>query len=91
MIQSWGNDDAREVFHGLAPRGFPADVLKRARRTLAALNAAVAVDDMASPPGNRLHKLKGTGTWAIRVNDQYRVTFKWREAGPEDVWLGDYH
>ena len=91
MIQSWGNDEAKEVFQGLRPRAVPADVLNRARRVLAALNAAVTVEDMASPPGNRLHKLKGTQTWAVRVNDQYRVTFTWGDSGPEHVWLGDYH
>lgn len=91
MIQGWGNDEAKAVFEGRAPRAVPTDVLKRARRVLAALNAAAEVGDMASPPGNKLHKLKGTETWAVRVNDQYRVTFTWGDNGPDEVWLGDYH
>lgn len=91
MIQSWGNGDAEAVFKGEAPRAVPRDILVRARRVLAALNAATAVGDMASPPGNKLHKLKGTETWAVRVNDQYRITFEWGPDGPGKVWLGDYH
>lgn len=89
MIGSWGNREAREVFEGRAPRAVPADILKRARRVLAQLNAAASVNDMAVPPGNRLHKVGDAR--AVRVNDQYRVTFTWGPEGPEDVWLGDYH
>lgn len=91
MIKSWGNVEAKEVFEGRAPRAIPADVLKRARRVLAQLNAAQSVGDMGSPPGNKLHKLGGSQTWAVRVNDQYRVTFQWGDEGPIGVWLGDYH
>ena len=91
MIQSWGNADAEMVFKGQTPRGVPHQIIARARRVLAALNAATIVGDMGSPPGNRLHKLGGTETWAVRVNDQYRVTFAWGPQGPENVWLGDYH
>lgn len=89
MIETWGNSDAKEVFEGRAPRAVPADILTRARRVLAQLNAATQVSDMATPPGNRLHKVGAA--WAVRVNDQYRVTFKWGARGPEEVWLGDYH
>ncbi len=91
MIQSWGNDEARQVFEGRAPRGLNPDILARARRMLAALNAATTPQDMAAPPGNRLKKLQGAETWSMRVNDQYRITFVWGRSGPEDVWLGDYH
>ena len=93
MIKGWGNDEAKEVFEGRAPRAVPADILKRARRVFAQLNAAATVQDMAAPPGNRLHKLAGDlkDYWSVSVNRQYRVTFKWGEDGPEEVWLGDYH
>jgi len=91
MIEGWGNKDAKDVFEGRAPRAVPADVLKRARRVLTQLNAAAAIGDMASPPGNWLHKLSDGVTWAVSVNDKYRVTFTWGATGPEDVWLGDYH
>jgi proteic killer suppression protein len=90
MIKSWGHSEAEEVFKGGAPRKVPVDVLKRARRVLAQLNAAATVEDMRAPPGNRLKKVGGD-TWSVRVNDQYRVTFTWGDGGPEDVWLGDYH
>ena len=91
MIQSWGNDDAKEVFEGHEPRAVPNTILARARRLLAQLNAAQTIGDMRVPPGNELEKLKGTETWSLRVNRQYRVTFPWGPNGPEDVWLGDYH
>ena len=89
MITSWKNKDAKEVFEGRAPRTIPADILKRARRVLAQLNAASVLTDMAVAPGNHLHKVGEV--WAVRVNDQYRVTFVWGAEGPEEVWLGDYH
>jgi toxin HigB-1 len=89
VIKSWKNKDAKEVFEGRAPRAVPADILKRARRVLAQLNAATVLEDMSVPPGNRLHKVGEA--WAVRVNDQYRVTFVWGVEGPEEVWLDDYH
>lgn len=48
---------------------------------------------MAAPPGNRLHRLRGDrdGIWAVRINDQYRLTFVWRDGDAFDVWIGDYH
>ncbi|HEY2752674.1 type II toxin-antitoxin system RelE/ParE family toxin [Phenylobacterium sp.] len=91
VILSWGNDDAKAVFEGRSPRAVPTMILKRARRILAQLNAAAVIGDMGSPPGNMLHKLKGTNTWAVRVNEQHRVTLQWTDEGPEEVRLGDYH
>lgn len=57
------------------------------------LNAAHDVDDLRSPPGNRLERLRGdlAGHHSIRVNDQWRITFRWTDAGPEHVSLTDYH
>lgn len=91
MICSWGNSDARQTFESRAPRGVPNTVLSRARRVLAQLNAAATLGDMAVRPGNQLPKLGGTEVWAVRVNQQYRITFTWGTGGPENVWLGDYH
>ncbi|MDG2530785.1 type II toxin-antitoxin system RelE/ParE family toxin [Caulobacter endophyticus] len=93
MIQSWRSDTARAVFLGHSPKGFPADLVKRTRRVLAQLNAATEIAQMRIPPGNRLHALGGdrTGEWSVSVNDQFRITFRWGEDGPEDVWFGDYH
>lgn len=93
MIGSWANEEARAIFEGRAPRSIPSDVLPKVRRLLAQLNAAAAIGDMKAPPGNRLHQLSGdlAGRWSVSVNMKYRITFRWGEDGPEEVWLGDYH
>ena len=76
-----------------APKGFPADLLVVTRRKLVQLNAAAVLGDLAIPPGNRLEALKGDlrGCHSIRVNDQWRIIFRWTDAGPADVELIDYH
>lgn len=89
MIQSWSGKEAEAIFRGERLRGVSEELGRRARRVLAQLNAAQSVQEMASPPGNRLHKVGKV--WAVRVNDQFRITFKWGSEGPEDVWFGDYH
>jgi proteic killer suppression protein len=74
-------------------RGFPADLLKVARRKLVQLNGAEALDDLAIPPGNMSEALKGDlrGKHSIRINDQWRAVFRWTDSGPEDVEISDYH
>lgn len=64
-----------------------------AARKLDMLDAAAALDDLRAPPGNRLEALKGAraGQHSIRINDQFRLCFRWTEAGPEDVEIVDYH
>ena len=94
MIRSWKSDLAKAIFEGRQPgKGFPADLVAPARRRLAALNAAVFLDDLRTPRGNRLHPLLGDrrDEWSISVNDQFRITFVWGDNGPEEVWIGDYH
>lgn len=93
MIKSWGNHEAEQVFKGQRPRTLPADIMPRARRLLLQLHAATSLNDLRSPPGNRLHQLTGNmaGRWSVSVNMQYRVTFVWNDGNAEDVWLGDYH
>jgi proteic killer suppression protein len=75
------------------PKGFPADLLRVARRKLVQLNNAQSLSDLAAPPGNRLEVLKGdrAGMHSIRINDQWRVVFRWREDGPAAVEIVDYH
>jgi proteic killer suppression protein len=70
-----------------------ANIAKVATRKLDMLDAAAALLDLRSPPGNRLEALSGdrAGQHSIRVNDQWRVCFRWAEAGPEDVEITDYH
>jgi len=70
-----------------------ADVQRAALRKLVILDAADALDDLRVPPGNRLEKLRGNraGLYSIRINEQWRICFRWTEAGPEDVEIVDYH
>jgi proteic killer suppression protein len=94
MIRSFRGKFARAVLaERRAPKGFPADLLVVARRKLVQLNAAEALGDLTIPPGNRLEALKGDlrGRHSIRVNDQWRIVFRWTDAGPEDVEMLDYH
>ncbi len=88
-IQSWGNDEAEAIFAGRQIKTVPADLARAARRRLAQLDQATCVEDMRVPPGNRLN-LVGRA-WSVSVNMQYRITFVWGAAGPEEVWFGDYH
>ena len=71
----------------------PSDLQRRAFRKLAVLNAAVALDNLKVPPGNHLETLAGSrsGRHSIRINDQYRVCFVWREGNAFDVEIVDYH
>src|SRR6266542_1806157 len=75
------------------PKGFPTDIVKVARRKLVQLNNARVLGDLAAPPGNRLEALRGdlAGKHSIRINDQWRIVFRWTDAGPEDVEIIDYH
>jgi proteic killer suppression protein len=93
MIRSWKSSEARLVFEGHVPKGFPADLAKATRRRLAQLHAAARVEDLRAPPGNRLHRLSDDreGQWSISVNDQFRICFVWGPEGPEEVEFVDYH
>jgi proteic killer suppression protein len=93
LIQSWKTKVARQVFEGQEPKGFPASLLKAVRRRLSQLNAAEAIEDLRTPPGNRLHPLTGNRErqWSISVNDQFRICFVWTDQGPGEVEFVDYH
>ena len=75
------------------PKGFSSVLAQVARRKLVQLNNAERLSDMAVPPGNRLEALKGgrQGQYSIRINEQWRVVFRWTANGPEDVEIVDYH
>jgi proteic killer suppression protein len=92
MIQSWRSREAKEVFEGRTPKGFPADFAKATRRRLQRLDAALTVEDLREPPGHRLHRLTGDrdGQWSISVDDQFRICFVWGERGPDQVEFVDY-
>jgi proteic killer suppression protein len=93
MIKAFRDKRTEAVFDGESPKGFPADLVKVARRKLRYLHAAVSLNDLRSPPGNRLEALTGDrrGQHSIRVNDQFRVCFAWTTDGPTDVEITDYH
>ncbi len=81
------------IFAGLTPKGFPPDVVVAARRKLKMIDSATALADLRLPPGNRLETLAGNraGQHSIRVNDQWRVCFVWKDGNAEDVEIVDYH
>lgn len=93
MIQSTRGKLIRDILANKAGKGFPADVMKVARRKLTMLDAASTLEDLRVPPANRLEALQGDrrGQHSIRVNDQWRLCFVWTDSGPADVEFTDYH
>jgi toxin HigB-1 len=93
MIVSFGNGETEKIWNGERSRRLPSDIQAVALRKLRLINAAKKIDDLRVPPGNRLERLKGdrAGEWSIRVNDQWRICFRWSEGGAEDVTIADYH
>jgi len=94
MIRSFRGKWAESILaHRHVPKGLPRDVANVARRKLVQLNNAAELRDLAAPPGNRLESLKGdlVGKHSIRVNDQWRIVFRWSRAGPQEVEITDYH
>ncbi len=93
MIRGFRDNVTEAVFHGRCPKGFPADLFPIARRKLAMLDAAVSLNSLRVPPANRLESLKRNrkGQYSIRINDQWRICFRWTKSGPEDVEIVDYH
>jgi len=92
MIQSFADHDTEQLFHEEKNRRFSA-IARVALRKLFQLNRAGALADLAVPPGNRLEALHGnrTGLHSIRINDQWRIVFRWTTSGPADVAIVDYH
>ena len=90
-IRSFRSDDTRRLFEGERVRRF-VKIESVAMRKLAMLNRAARLDDLRVPPGNRLEALRGdrAGQHSIRVNDQFRVCFRWTPGGPADVEIVDY-
>jgi len=96
MIESFGNGLTEDLFFDRstrATRTFPPDLLRAARRKVLYLHDAIELSDLRVPPGNRLEALKGKwkGYYSIRVNDQWRVIFKWEQGTATDVRVLDYH
>ncbi len=93
MILSFGNDAAQSAWERRFRKGVPNDVMKVANRKLMQLHAALTLNDLRIPPGNRLEQLAGdrAGQHSIRVNDQWRLCFTWQDGNAFDVELVDYH
>jgi len=92
MIQSFADADTQALFRTEKNRRFAA-IGRVALRKLIQMNRARDLADLAVPPGNRLEALKGdlTGFHSIRINQQWRIVFRWTEQGPTDVQIQDYH
>ncbi|HSX64079.1 MAG TPA: type II toxin-antitoxin system RelE/ParE family toxin [Pseudoxanthomonas sp.] len=93
MIRNFADKEAGKVWSGTPSRRLPADILAVARRKLRMLNSAAVLDDLRIPPANRLEALKGSrkGQYSIRINDQWRVCFRWKGGDAYDVEIVDYH
>jgi proteic killer suppression protein len=94
MIRGYGDSRTRKFALGQRVKQFEP-FRRQAEKTLDRLEAAISLADVANFPGHRLEKLKGdrSGTYSVRINDQWRVCFDWREGstGPENVTIEDYH
>ena len=93
MIKSFSDKRTAAIFAGYIVRGLPAQIQKRARAKILAVDAASQLDDLRIPPGNRLEALRGDrkGQHSVRVNDQWRICFAWRNGEAWDVEIDDYH
>jgi toxin HigB-1 len=93
VIQSFTDSRTENVWRRIHVRRLAPDLQRRAHRKLLMLDAAADLVDLRVPPGNRLEALIGdrAGQCSIRVNDQWRICFRWTDAGPIDVELTDYH
>ena len=93
MLQSFRDKDTERVWHRERSKRLDQPTQRAALRKLLILDAAEQIGDLRVPPGNRLEKRKGDGAnaYSIRVNDQWRICFRWTTAGPEDVEIVDYH
>ena len=96
MIQSFGDQTATDLFRDRntrSARRIPRQIWRVAQRKLKALDVAARLEDLTIPAGNRLEALKGNqaGRYSIRINDQYRVTFRWEQGHAHEVRIEDYH
>lgn len=93
MIQSWASNETEEIWNGFFVRSLPHDIQRLAKRKLVHIHAARVIEDLRIPPGNRLEKLAGyrKDFWSIRINDQWRICFKWDNGNAFEVEIVDYH
>jgi toxin HigB-1 len=93
MIKSFQDRETERVFRRQLSRRLPQDIQRNARRKLELLDAAETLEDVHTPPANRLEKLSGDreGQYSIRINDQWRICFAWRDGDAYNVAIVDYH
>lgn len=93
MIKTFADRRTQDLYATGKAKRFPADVAKRARRKLEYVDLAARLDDLKVPPGNRLHSLEGDrkGQYAISINDQWRICFRFVDGDAYDVEVRDYH
>ena len=93
MIQSFADKDTERLWNRERVRSIDSRIHSVALRKLRQLGYAQTLDELRIPPGNRLEALKGDrrGQFSIRINDQWRICFRWTDAGPEEVEIVDYH
>jgi len=92
MIQSFADKETEQLFNAEKSRRY-SSIIRVALRKLIQMNRAMTLEDLRVPPGNRLELLKGDlkGFHSIRINDQWRIVFRWTDQGPEEVSIVDYH
>jgi toxin HigB-1 len=93
MIETFADKRTAAIFQGFEVRGLPREIQGAARRKLKMIDAAPSIGTLRVPPGNRLEPLKGhrRGQWSIRINDQWRICFRWHDGNATDVEVVDYH
>lgn len=93
MIKSFADKATAAVFSGELVRRLPHDIQGIARRKLKLIDAVSRIEDLRVPPGNRLELLSGhrAGQWSIRINEQWRICFRWGDGHAADVEIVDYH
>lgn len=93
MIRNFADKEAQRVWSGTVSRRLPGDIQPAVRRKLRMLNNAATLEDLHVPPSNRLEALKGSrkGQYSIRINDQWRICFRWNDGDAFDVAIVDYH
>jgi len=93
VIRSFKSKETEKIFNRERSRRLPSDIQQVALRKLRMLNRAVTLQDLRVPPANRLEKLSGgrAGQYSIRINDQWRICFEWKEGDADNVEIVDYH
>ena len=91
IIISFGSKDTEKIWSGERVKKTPLEIQKIGRRKLRMLNNSIDIADLRIPPSNRLEKLKGTDFYSIRINDQWRIVFRWNNGHASDVEILDYH